>query len=118
MQKLLEGLTCTFGRPDFIEAAARGGFSLYEKPRGAEENVGGELKAIHPVVRTHPVTGWRSLYPVGQHCQFINDVTEEESEMFLQWFKKLLKDNHDLYVLEWLYSVCSDHVLTFAVFAS
>lgn len=98
MQKFLEGLTCTFGRPDFIEAAARGGFKLYEKPRGAAENIGGELRAIHPVIRSHPVTGWKSLYPVGQHCQFINDVTQEESDMFLKWFKTLLKDNHDLQV--------------------
>ena len=94
----MEGLTCTFGRPDFNEAADRGGFKIYDKPRGAAENVGSELKAIHPVVRTNPVTGWKSLYPVGQHCQFINGVTEEESNMFLGWFKKLLKDNHDLQV--------------------
>ncbi|KAK5170624.1 uncharacterized protein LTR77_005213 [Saxophila tyrrhenica] len=98
VQKFLEGLTCTFGRPDFIAAAQRGGFKLYEKPRGAAENIGGELQAIHPVVRTNPVTGWKSLYPVGQHCQFINGVTEEESNMFLSWFKRLLKDNHDLQV--------------------
>ncbi len=98
MQKLLEGLTCTFGRPDFIAAAERGGFKLYEKPRGAAENIGGELRAVHPVIRTHPVTGWKSLYPVGQHTQFINGVTEEESDMLLQWFKRLLKDNHDLQV--------------------
>ena len=98
MQDMLSKLTCTFGRPDFIAAAARGNFKLYEKPRGAAENIGGELRAIHPVVRTHPVTGWRSLYPVGQHTQFINGVTEGESTMLLQWFKRLLKDNHDLQV--------------------
>ena len=50
------------------------------------------------MVRTNPVTGWKSLYPVGQHTQFINDVTQEESDMLLQWFKTLLKDNHDLQV--------------------
>jgi alpha-ketoglutarate-dependent taurine dioxygenase len=98
VQKFLEGLTCTFGRPDFNEAADRGGFKIYDKPRGAAENVGSQLRAIHPVIRTNPVTGWKSLYPVGQHCQFINGVTEEESNMFLGWFKQLLKDNHDLQV--------------------
>ena len=86
------------GRHDFIAAAERGGFKLYEKPRGAAENIGGELRAVHPVVRTNPVTGWKSLYPVGQHTQFINGVTEEESDLLLSWFKKLLKDNHDLQV--------------------
>ena len=91
-------MTCTFARPDFNAAADRGGFKIYDKPRGAAENVGSELKAIHPVIRTNPVTGWKSLYPVGQHCQFINGVTEDESKMFLGWFKQLLKDNHDLQV--------------------
>lgn len=98
MQDFLSGLTATFGRPDFIAAAERGGFGLYEKARGAAENVGGELRAVHPIIRTNPVTGWRSLYPVGQHVQFINGVTEEESDMFLAWFKRLLKENHDLQV--------------------
>ena len=98
LQDFLSKMTCTFGRPDFIEAAARGGFGLYEKPRGAAENVGGDLRAVHPVVRTNPVTGWRSLYPVGQHTQFLNGVTEEESGMLLDWFKRLLKDNHDVQV--------------------
>lgn len=98
MQDFLSTLTCTFGRPDFIAAAERGGFQLYEKPRGAAENVGGELRSIHPIVRTNPVTGWRSLYPVGQHVQFVNGLTEEESDMMLAWFKRLLKENHDLQV--------------------
>jgi len=47
-------LTATFEQPGFIAAAERGGFSLYEKERGAPENVGKELKAVHPVVRTNP----------------------------------------------------------------
>lgn len=98
MQTFLSNLTCTFARPDFIAAAERGNFKLYTSARGAAENTGGELKAVHPVIRTNPVTGWKSLYPVGQHCQFVNGVTEEESGMLLEWFKRLLKENHDLQV--------------------
>ena len=54
------------------------------------------MEAVHPVIRTNPVTGWKSVYSVGQHVSHINDVTAEESEMFLSWFKRLLIGNHDL----------------------
>ena len=75
------------------------GFQLYDKPRGAPENVGGELKAIHPVVRTNPVTGWKSIFPVGGHVKHINGLTEEESSKLLGWFLDLVYKNHDLQVL-------------------
>jgi alpha-ketoglutarate-dependent taurine dioxygenase len=97
-QKFLESLTTTFHQPGFIAAAEKGGFQIYEKPRGAPENVGKELKAIHPVVRTNPVTGWKSIFPVGGHISHINDVADEESQALLKWFERLLVDNHDLQV--------------------
>jgi len=97
-QNFLESLTVTFQQPGFIEAAERGGFELYEKPRGAPENVGKELKAVHPVVRTNPVTGWKSVFPVGGHVSHINDVSQAESQALLKWFRRLLLDNHDLQV--------------------
>jgi alpha-ketoglutarate-dependent taurine dioxygenase len=53
-QKFLETLTATFGQPGFKAVAERSGFELYTKERGAPENVGGELEAVHPVVRTNP----------------------------------------------------------------
>lgn len=97
-QKFLEGLTATFQQPGFIAAAEKGNFQLYDKPRGAPENVGRELKAIHPVVRTNPVTGWKSIFPIGAHVGYINDVTELESKALLDWFVRLIADNHDLQV--------------------
>ncbi|KAL7920995.1 hypothetical protein ACQKWADRAFT_296605 [Trichoderma austrokoningii] len=97
-QKFLESLTATFQTPSFNEIAARGGFELYSKPRGAPENIGTELKAIHPVVRTNPVTGWKSIFPVGGHVKHINGVTEDESNRLRQWFLDLVHDGHDLQV--------------------
>jgi alpha-ketoglutarate-dependent taurine dioxygenase len=97
-QKFLEGLSATFSQPGFIEAAERGGFTIYDKPRGAPENVGRELKAVHPVIRTNPVTGWKSVFPIGGHVSHINDITELESKALLKWFGRLLVDNHDLQV--------------------
>ncbi|TVY18467.1 putative alpha-ketoglutarate-dependent sulfonate dioxygenase [Lachnellula arida] len=97
-QKFLEGLTATFSQPGFIKAAEKGGFGIYEKPRGAPENVGRELTAVHPVVRTNPVTGWKSVFPIGSHVSHINEITELESKALLKWFVRLLVDNHDLQV--------------------
>lgn len=98
MQKFLESLTATYAQPAFNKAAEKGGFKVYSEPRGAPENVGEVLEAIHPVVRTNPVTGWKSIFAVGQHVQQINDVTESESKSLLAWFLQLIVENHDLQV--------------------
>ncbi|KAL1836227.1 hypothetical protein VTJ49DRAFT_5408 [Mycothermus thermophilus] len=97
-QKFLETLTATFEQPGFQRVAETAGFKLYDKPRGAAENVGSELKAVHPVVRTNPVTGWKSIFPVGGHVKHINGLTEEESTKLLTWFLDLVYKNHDLQV--------------------
>ncbi|KAK4234030.1 hypothetical protein C8A03DRAFT_18999 [Achaetomium macrosporum] len=97
-QRFLETLTATFEQPGFQKVAELSGFKLYDKPRGALENVGAELKAVHPVVRTNPVTGWKSIFPVGGHVKHINGLTEEESSKLLGWFLDLVYKNHDLQV--------------------
>jgi alpha-ketoglutarate-dependent taurine dioxygenase len=102
-QKFLEGLTATYAQPGFNEAAKKNNFDLYSKERGAPENVGEELVAVHPVIRTNPVTGWKSIFAVGHHVQQVNDVTEEESKTLLAWFLSLVVENHDLQVRhKWL----------------
>ncbi|KAJ6442391.1 taurine dioxygenase [Purpureocillium lavendulum] len=101
-QKFLETLTATFEQPRFREVAESAGFKLYDQPRGAPENVGTALKAVHPVVRTNPVTGWKSVFPVGGHVRHVNGVTEEESKKLLDWFLDLVYHNHDLQArLKW-----------------
>lgn len=101
-QKFLETLTVTFEQPGFKQVAEKAGFTLYDKPRGAVENVGTDLKAVHPVVRTNPVTGWKSIYPVGGHVKHVNGVTEEESSRLLAWFLDIVYKGHDLQVrLKW-----------------
>jgi alpha-ketoglutarate-dependent taurine dioxygenase len=97
-QKFLERLTATFEQPGFIAAAERGGFQIYDQPRGTPENVGKELKAVHPVVRTNPVTGWKSVFPIGGHVARVDGVTELESKALLKWFLRFVVDNHDLQV--------------------
>ena len=59
VQKFLEKLTATYAQPEFNKAADKNGFKIYSEERGAPENVGEKLEAVHPVVRTNPVTGVR-----------------------------------------------------------
>ncbi|KAJ5332213.1 Taurine catabolism dioxygenase TauD/TfdA [Penicillium brevicompactum] len=101
-QKFLETLTATYAQPRFNEVAKNNDFKIHPGPRGAPENVGEELKAQHPVIRTNPVTGWKSVFAVGSHVQKIDGLSEEESRHLLQWFITLIVENHDLQVrLRW-----------------
>lgn len=97
-QKFLETLTATYAQPAFNKAATDSNFKLYSAPRGSPLNVGEDLQAVHPVIRTNPVTGWKSVFAVGHHVQKINDLAEQESKALLDWFTKLIVENHDLQV--------------------
>lgn len=97
-QKFLEGLTATFSGDGFHRAAEQGGFQLYEKPRGSPENVGTELSSVHPVVRTNPVTGWKSVFAIGSFPKRINELHREESDQLLKILHDQITENHDLQV--------------------
>lgn len=83
-QKFLESLTATYAQPGFKAAADANGFKLFATARGAPENIGDILEAIHPVVRTNPVTGWKSIFAVGHHVEKINGLSELESKALLE----------------------------------
>ncbi|KAI4937218.1 uncharacterized protein J4E92_001948 [Alternaria infectoria] len=97
-QKFFESLTATYAQPDFNRAAKENNFPVYTAARGAPENIGDSLTAIHPCIRTNPVTGWKSLYSVGHHVQRINELSSEESERTKAWFLQLITENHDLQI--------------------
>ncbi|KAL3428587.1 hypothetical protein BDV09DRAFT_204254 [Aspergillus tetrazonus] len=97
-QTFLDGLTATYAQPHFNQIASQNKFSVHPGPRGAPENVGEDLRAIHPVVRTNPVTGWKSIFAVGHHVEKVKDVGEDESRHLLAWFVCLVTENHDLQV--------------------
>ncbi|GJC87769.1 alpha-ketoglutarate-dependent taurine dioxygenase [Colletotrichum liriopes] len=98
LQRFLDTLTATYAQPGFNAAAEKNGFKLFTDARGAPENVGELLEAVHPVVRTNPVTGWRSIFAAGHHVSKINGLSDEESKHFLDWFVQLIVENHDLQV--------------------
>lgn len=101
-QAFLESLSATFKGHQFNDVAQRLGLDLYADARGSPQNVGTVLQAVHPVVRTNPVTGWKSIFPVGGFARHINGLTPDESDHLLKWFLDLVYRNHDLQVrLKW-----------------
>ncbi|KAI1452660.1 taurine catabolism dioxygenase [Annulohypoxylon moriforme] len=99
-QKFFEGLTATFIGDGFLNAAAADpeNIKLYEQPRGSLSNTGRELKAVHPVVRTNPITGWKSIFAIGPFPKYINELSAEESSELLDRFKRAIVENHDVQV--------------------
>ncbi|KAM0806521.1 putative TauD/TfdA-like domain-containing protein [Seiridium cardinale] len=96
-QKFLETLSVTCSQAGiYHKLAEKMGTPIFEGPRGAPENTGSEITAIHPLVRTNPVTGWKSLFGAGIHIQQINGLSEQESEHLKDAFLKLITENHDL----------------------
>ena len=57
--------------------------------------MGESLTSAHPVVRTNPVTGWKSLYAVGNHVQRIEGVTPGESARLQDYFLQMVVEEHD-----------------------
>ena len=97
-RRFVDDLTVTC-RADCVRMAIeRRGEQIEEGARGSPLNVGRELTAVHPVVRTNPVTGWRSVYAVGQFSKRINEVNQYESDELLKKFYAMIQDNHDLQV--------------------
>ena len=87
------------------ERARKMGGTVFQGPRGAPQNIGADFSAVHPVVRTHPVTGWKSIYAIGTQCRRINETTSTESAELLEKLLKLIMENHDLQVrFRWRYS--------------
>jgi len=53
--------------------------------RGSPENIGQDLKSVHPVIRTNPVTGWKGLFVNRGFTKYINGLTKSESDNLLEY---------------------------------
>ncbi|TVY27079.1 putative alpha-ketoglutarate-dependent sulfonate dioxygenase [Lachnellula hyalina] len=103
-QDFLEGLTATHFQPSFNKIVAEKGIELIEENRGTPENTGTHFQAVHPVIRTNPVTGWKSIFGGGQQVEhgWINNVTDRESELIKGYLLETIASNYDLQVrIKW-----------------
>ncbi|CAK7236599.1 hypothetical protein SBRCBS47491_009693 [Sporothrix bragantina] len=103
-----ETLTATCAQPVFKSACDAGGYPVMS-PRGAPQNVDFEFQPVHPVVRTHPVTGWKSLFAgVGLHVSRINGVSSYEDQMIREYCLRLITRNHDCIArMHWTRGACA-----------
>lgn len=85
-----EGLTATHDASFFHDEAKRLGNPLRKGIRGSPLNEGGDLVAQHPVIRTNPVTGWKSVYVNRGFTKRINGVSKDESDMILAYLFNLV----------------------------
>ena len=98
MQSFLESLTATHDAKFFLDEASRLGNPLRSGIRGSPLNYGSSLEAVHPVIRTNPVTGWKSVFVNKGFTKRINGVTRDESDMILGYLINLVTQNHDAQV--------------------
>lgn len=98
MRKYLEGLTALHKGLGFIQLAKKFNIGEFRENRGSPENVGQELEAVHPVVRTNPITGWKGLFVNREFTQSIVELTPGESDNLLEFLFDHVSDNHDCQV--------------------
>ncbi|KAJ3029289.1 UNVERIFIED_CONTAM: hypothetical protein HDU68_012606 [Siphonaria sp. JEL0065] len=97
-RELLEGLTATHQRGGFAELQKAGVVPTHSGPRGAPENTSLDYLAVHPVSRTNPVTGWKSVFANKGFTKRINELSKDESDIVLNHLLQLNVQNHDLQV--------------------
>ncbi|KAK4048057.1 hypothetical protein OIO90_005958 [Microbotryomycetes sp. JL221] len=96
--RFLEGLTATHDGNAFHAVAAAEGVKAFDGVRGHPLNVGSDFTAIHPVIRTNPITGWKGVFVNGVFTKRINELSKDESDLVLNYLTKLVSQNHDLQV--------------------
>ena len=93
--RYLEGLTAEHSAAWYLA------FTDKEKlatNRGHPDNSDPSLKATHPVIATHPVTGLKVLNVNRAYTKHINGLTKEESDLLLEYLYRIISDNHDIQV--------------------
>ncbi|RGP77469.1 aminopeptidase [Fusarium longipes] len=95
MKKFLEGLTATHDATFFHDEARRLGNPIRKGIRGSPLNQGENLTSVHPLIRTNPVTGWKSVFVNKGFTKRINGLSKDESDTLLAYLFNLVTQNHD-----------------------
>jgi sulfonate dioxygenase len=91
-KKFIEGLEAVHSGLDQSNAAIRAGHTVRRNP----------IETVHPVVRTHPVTGWKSLFVQPGFTRRIVGVSKRESEAILNFLFAHIAGGVDFQVrLKW-----------------
>ncbi|KAF5982324.1 sucrose utilization SUC1 [Fusarium coicis] len=98
MKKFLEGLTATHDASFFHDEARRLGNPIRKGIRGSPLNQGENLTSVHPLIRTNPVTGWKSVFVNKGFTKRINGLSKDESDTLLAYLFNLVTQNHDAQV--------------------
>ncbi|KAL2783451.1 hypothetical protein BJX66DRAFT_344932 [Aspergillus keveii] len=102
-QKFAESLTgslATHHAAEYLRARENGVPFEEDVPRGHPENIGFEFKQSHPIVRTNPVTGWKSLFGVGWGMVdgWYDKMPEHESNLLKDFFLSMITNCSDLQI--------------------
>ncbi|ETW83389.1 hypothetical protein HETIRDRAFT_315329 [Heterobasidion irregulare TC 32-1] len=87
-QKYLEGLTAVHSAVAQADGARAAGLPVRREP----------VESVHPVVRVHPATGWKSVYVNPGFTRRIVGVPKGESDAILSFLFHQLSENPDFQV--------------------
>ncbi|KAM0226405.1 hypothetical protein ACHAQD_000326 [Fusarium lateritium] len=108
MKKFFEGLTATHDASFFHDEARRLGNPIRKDIRGSPLNQGENLTSVHPLIRTNPVTGWKSVFVNKGFTKRINGLSKDESDTLLAYLFNLVTQNHDAQVrFRWSKNDCA-----------
>lgn len=88
MQTYLEGLTAVHSAAAQAQGSRAAGLHVRRH----------EVETIHPVVRVHPVTGWKSIYVNPGFTRRIVGVSKAESDALLSFLFHQISENPDFQV--------------------
>lgn len=84
-QKYLEGLTALHSAVEQAQGARAAGLPVRRQ----------EIETVHPVVRVHPVTGWKAVYVNPGFTRRILNVPKGESDAILHFLFRQIGENPD-----------------------
>ncbi|KAI5807268.1 hypothetical protein DFH27DRAFT_312288 [Peziza echinospora] len=87
LQKYLEGLTAEHSAEEQAQGSRILGRPVRREP----------IKTNHPIVRTHPVTGWKSLFLNPGFVRRINGVPRAESDAILRHLNQVMVETAEIH---------------------